>query len=90
MEEKTSLIIDVSIVDELLTLAGFPSGAVNICSGEVDGLVSRKPPWPGINQSKRKEEQLSSKGYALFLRKSCISPEKRRILLIVSNEFLLK
>lgn len=68
MLEKTSLMICMSIVDELLTLAGLPSGAVNICSGEVDGLVSRYPAGPSINQSSRNEAQPSIKGYALFLR----------------------
>ncbi|KAK3012341.1 hypothetical protein RJ639_011642 [Escallonia herrerae] len=35
---KTSLMIDISMVDEWLTLAGLPSGAVKLCSGDVDGL----------------------------------------------------
>lgn len=49
MAEKTSFMMTISIVDELLTLAGFPSGALKLCSGEVDGLISRNPFGPSIN-----------------------------------------
>ena len=68
--KKTSFIIAMSMVDELLTQASLPSGVIKLCSGEVEGLVSRYPLGPSTNQSRRNLTHPSNKGYALFFRKS--------------------
>jgi hypothetical protein len=41
-----------------------------MCSGDVDGLVSRYPSFPSINQSIKNDAHPSNRGYAVFIRKS--------------------
>ena len=41
------LIIDMSIVEAILTAANSPVEVTNLCSGEVEGAVTRRP-FPSI------------------------------------------
>ena len=82
MIEKISFMIAISMVVEQLILAVWPSGAINKCSGEVEGLVSKYLPRPSINQSNRKVAHPSNNGYAVFSRKPCVFTRSQHISLI--------
>lgn len=84
--EKTSCMIATSIVDDWLTHAGSPFGAIKLCSGEVDGLVSRYPSLSSISQLNRNETHPSIMGYALYSRKSCREKHNQNLPLLVLTE----
>jgi len=78
--------IATSIVDDWLTHAGSPFGAIKLCSGEVDGLVSRYPSLSSISQLNRNETHPSIMGYALYSRKSCREKHNQNLPLLVLTE----